>query len=40
MDKGEKITFCELFNRVERVEIPIIQRDYAQGREEQHEVRN
>lgn len=40
MDKGEKITFCELFNRVERVEIPIIQRDYAQGREDQHEVRN
>lgn len=40
MDKGEKITFCELFNRVECVEIPIIQRDYAQGREDQHEVRN
>ena len=40
MDKGEKITFCELFKRVERVEIPIIQRDYAQGREDQHEVRN
>lgn len=40
MDKGEKITFFELFKRVERVEIPIIQRDYAQGREDQHEVRN
>ena len=40
MDKGEKITFFELFKRVERVEIPIIQRDYAQGREVQHEVRN
>ena len=40
MDKGEKITFCELFKRVELVEIPIIQRDYAQGREDQHEVRN
>lgn len=40
MHKGEKITFCELFKRVERVEIPIIQRDYAQGREDQHEVRN
>lgn len=40
MDKGEKITFCELFKRVEGVEIPIIQRDYAQGREDQHEVRN
>lgn len=40
MDKGKKITFSELFQRVERVEIPIIQRDYAQGREDQHEVRN
>ncbi|CAA6689984.1 MULTISPECIES: DUF262 domain-containing protein [unclassified Lentimonas] len=35
-----QITFIELFNRFDRVEIPIIQRDYAQGRESAEDVRN
>lgn len=37
---GEKLTFNGLFYRVEFVEIPIIQRDYAQGRKDEYEVRN
>lgn len=37
---GEKLTFNGLFDRVEFVEIPIIQRDYAQGRKDEYEVRN
>lgn len=37
---GKQITFCELFNEFTRVQIPIIQRDYAQGRSGQEELRN
>jgi|26BtaG_2_1085354.scaffolds.fasta_scaffold01330_4 hypothetical protein len=40
MENGEKLTFSELFDKVSIVEIPIIQRDYAQGRQEQSEVRD
>lgn len=40
MKNGEKLTFSELFDKVSIVEIPIIQRDYAQGRQEQSEVRD
>ena len=40
MNMGEKLTFNGLFDRVEFVEIPIIQRDYAQGRKDEYEVRN
>lgn len=34
------ITFIELLNRCSRVEIPLIQRDYAQGREAKKDVRD
>lgn len=37
---GESLTFYSLFNRVDRIEIPILQRDYAQGRPEESEVRS
>jgi hypothetical protein len=37
---GKQITFCDLFNKFTRVQIPIIQRDYAQGRPGQEELRN
>ena len=40
MNIGEKLTFTGLFDRVAFVEIPIIQRDYAQGRKDEYEVRN
>jgi len=40
MKMGEKLTFKELFDQVNSVEIPIIQRDYAQGRKDQTEVRD
>ena len=40
MENGEKLTFSELFDKISIVEIPIIQRDYAQGRQEQSEVRD
>ncbi|MDO8336377.1 MAG: DUF262 domain-containing protein [Candidatus Saccharibacteria bacterium] len=37
---GERLSFFQLFNEKKLlVEIPIIQRDYAQGREKQHAVR-
>jgi len=36
---GKRVTFGELFGEVGQVEIPIIQRDYAQGREGQEELR-
>lgn len=35
-----RTTFCNLIERHGRVEIPVIQRDYAQGRADQHIVRN
>src|SRR5690554_2269742 len=38
---GERISFFNLFNQKKyRVLIPIIQRDYAQGRKSRKEVRN
>ncbi|RLA49658.1 MAG: DUF262 domain-containing protein, partial [Gammaproteobacteria bacterium] len=37
---GERLSFIELFSEKNfKVEIPIIQRDYAQGRDSEHEVR-
>ena len=37
---GDKISFIKLFSQSElNVRIPIIQRDYAQGRPSAHEVR-
>ena len=39
-NKGERLTFFQLFNEKKwRIEIPIIQRDYAQGRSSASEVR-
>ena len=35
-----RTTFCKLIKRHGRVEIPVIQRDYAQGRADQHNVRD
>ena len=37
---GKRITFCALFEEFGHVQIPIIQRDYAQGRAGQEELRN
>ena len=37
---GISLTFYSLFDRVECVEIPILQRDYAAGRNEESEVRS
>lgn len=39
MSVGERIAFCQLLEKGARIEIPIIQRDYAQGRESASEVR-
>ncbi|WP_394185322.1 DUF262 domain-containing protein [Pseudoalteromonas tetraodonis] len=39
MNKGKNLTFYGLFDVVEAIEIPILQRDYAQGRKEEGEVR-
>ncbi|MCQ2257982.1 MAG: DUF262 domain-containing protein [Bacteroidaceae bacterium] len=35
-----KHTLCSLCDEYDKIEIPIIQRDYAQGREEQSDLRN
>lgn len=35
-----RTTFCKLIERHGRVQIPVIQRDYAQGRADQHIVRD
>ena len=37
---GEQIVFKELINRHEQVKVPMIQRDYAQGRPSEKEVRD
>jgi hypothetical protein len=37
---GKRLTFLELFKVYEKVEIPMIQRDYAQGRKSAVEIRN
>lgn len=39
MNKGKILTFYGLFDVVDTIEIPILQRDYAQGRKEEREVR-
>ena len=35
-----RITFCKLIEHYKRIEIPLIQRDYAQGRKDQRIVRD
>ena len=37
--KGKTFSFYELIN-THNIEIPIIQRDYAQGREDKKEIRD
>lgn len=37
---GGELTFREMFSRYAAIEIPLIQRDYAQGRSGEHEVRS
>ncbi len=37
---GKQITFAQLFEEFGRVQIPIIQRDYAQGRPDQEDLRS
>jgi len=37
---GKQITFAQLFEEFGRVQIPIIQRDYAQGRKGQQDLRD
>jgi hypothetical protein len=39
MSSGKRLTFFGLFDEVNSIEIPILQRDYAQGRTEENEVR-
>lgn len=39
MKEGSTLTFIELINKVDSIQIPLLQRDYAQGREEVAEVR-
>ena len=41
MSQGKNIlNFFELIDNQKRIEIPIIQRDYAQGREDKKEIRD
>src|SRR5208283_1503317 len=39
-DFNQPITFCQLLVRYPRIEVPLIQRDYAQGRETEKDVRD
>ena len=39
-DLGQRISFVELLNNCQRVRVPQLQRDYAQGRESAKEVRD
>lgn len=39
-DLGKRITFVELLDECHRIEVPQLQRDYAQGRETAKEVRD
>jgi len=39
VSSGKSLTFYGLFDEVNCIEIPILQRDYAQGRSEENEVR-
>lgn len=34
------VSFCRLIEDCQRIEVPLIQRDYAQGRESQKDIRN
>jgi hypothetical protein len=40
LNAGEEVTFRELFRRHAIVEIPLVQRDYAQGRSGEQDVRD
>ncbi|PJC96452.1 hypothetical protein GQ37_022530 [Janthinobacterium sp. BJB1] len=40
MNKGKLHSFASMFRDIERVEIPIVQRDYAQGRPEAAHIRD
>lgn len=41
LNLGERLSFFQLFNNKQfQIEVPIIQRDYAQGRVEENEVRD
>lgn len=37
---SETLNFIELLSKFDKIEIPIIQRDYAQGRDGKEELRN
>ena len=39
MSLGSQVIYKGLLRRHERIRIPMIQRDYAQGRQEEEEVR-
>ena len=39
-DFNQPITFCQLLVKYPRIEVPLIQRDYAQGRETEKDVRH
>jgi len=39
-DFNQRITFCQLLVKYRRIEVPLIQRDYAQGRETEKDVRD
>ena len=38
-ENGAQLIFSELLARHGHIQVPMIQRDYAQGRSDQHEVR-
>ena len=37
---NKPISFSELLHNCQQIEVPLIQRDYAQGRESQKDVRD
>src|SRR5262245_34667894 len=39
-DSNQPISFVQLLKRCPRIEVPLIQRDYAQGRDTEKEVRD
>ncbi|QHM73376.1 DUF262 domain-containing protein [Mixta intestinalis] len=39
MSQQEILSFAGIFSKVDFIEIPVIQRDYAQGRQSAHEIR-
>jgi hypothetical protein len=40
IDFNQSTTFCRLLSKYPRIEVPLIQRDYAQGRETEKDVRD